>query len=113
MLTPDEPLTEVRHNTVGWSCRKSYWNSTAGRVIENCSGIHSRCDTEGAVLFSAPMPRDFIVPANGGNNGMAALMPDRRTVVQGQPFARCTAGGPATVEGGCLRPDLIGVHIYM
>ena len=37
-----------------------------------------------------------------GNNGLAALMPDRRTIVQGQPFARCQAGGPATVEGGCI-----------
>ena len=29
-------------------------------------------------------------------------MPDKRTIVQGQPFARCQAGGPATVEGGCI-----------
>ena len=102
ILTPDAPLTEVRHNTVGWSCQKAYWNSTAGRVISNCTGDHSRCDTEGPVLFKVPMPADFVVPGDGGNNGMAALMPDRRTVVQGQPFARCGRGTPATVEGGCL-----------
>jgi hypothetical protein len=102
ILTPDEPLTEVRQNTVGWGCHSAHWNSTAGRVVYNCSGAHSRCDTEGAVLFKVPIPREFVVAADGGNNGMAALMPDRRTVVQGQPFARCAAGAPATAEGGCL-----------
>jgi hypothetical protein len=102
ILTPEAPLTEVRHNTVGWSCHDAYWNSTAGRVMENCTGIASRCYTKGPVLFKVPMPADFVVPGDGGNNGMAAIMPDRRTIVQGQPFARCAPGAPATVMGGCL-----------
>ena len=33
---------------------------------------------------------------------MAALMPDKRTLVQAQPLARCAANGPATVLGGCI-----------
>ena len=88
VLTPDAPLTEVRHNTVGWGCtcsrslcvffraskhinclhvgHSTYWNATADRNIYNCTGSHSRCDTEGAVLFKVPMPRDFVVLADGG-----------------------------------------------
>ena len=66
VLTPDAPLTEVRQNNVGWNCHDTYWNSTADRNIYNCTGNQSRCDSEGPVLFKVPMPRDFVVLADGG-----------------------------------------------
>ena len=72
------PPTPIDYNGAGWS-----------------GG--SRCSTGGAVLATVPMPGGFTVPSDGHNDALAAVMPDGRTVVQGQPFARCTPGGPATV----------------
>lgn len=81
VLSATAPLTDVHYNADGWTGQ-------------------SRCATDGAVLFSAPIPTDFIVPgASPGNipsNSAALLLADGRTVKQNQPFARCVAGGDAT-----------------
>ncbi len=77
ILKPDAPLTNIYLNEVGWN-----------------GG--DRCVVQGGVIHTVPIPTDFVVPNSGHNNGAAFLMPDRRTIVQTQPFTRCTAGGPAT-----------------
>ncbi len=54
-----------------------------------------RCEIDGPLLFEAPIPKDFIVSSDTWdgltpNSGLAVLMPDARTIVQTQPFAKCT-----------------------
>jgi len=95
VMTPDAPVVEVHYNDAGWDSRKN------------------RLDTSGPVLFSVPIPDDFVVhPGNwiGGtpNAALAALMPDGRTVVQSQPFARPEVGGPASSMIDPVIVDLYG-----
>src|SRR2546425_312353 len=86
ILTPTAPVTKVWENSDAWS-----------------GG--SRCAAQGGVLFEAPIPTDFVVPGAGSGNpdgttpnyATAILAADGHTLVQGQPMARCTAGGTATM----------------
>jgi hypothetical protein len=77
IMDPTAPLTPLVHNGAGW-------------------GGGNRCTASGAPLISVPIPADFMVSSNSHNNALAVVMPDGQTVIQGQPFARCTPGGPAT-----------------
>jgi hypothetical protein len=82
ILEPNAPATDIYYNSAGWS-----------------GG--DRCPAEGGVLIAgAPIPYDFVVPGGPGtpNSCLAVLMPDGTTVKQGQPFARCTPGGAATIK---------------
>jgi hypothetical protein len=86
ILTPNAPNTEVWENSDAW-------------------GGGSRCNAEGPVLFSAPIPTNFVVPGAGSGNpdgttpnyATAILAADGHTLIQGQPMARCSAGGNATM----------------
>ena len=99
ILTPNATVTAVYYNADGWS-----------------GG--SRCTPQGNVLFNAPIPDAFVVPGAGSTNpdgttpnyATAILMPDGHTLSQGQPFARCTAGGPATMWWSVTN-DLYGTGI--
>src|SRR3989454_488521 len=99
ILTPNATMTAVYYNSDGWS-----------------GG--SRCSPQGNVLFNAPIPDSFVVPGAGSTNpdgttpnyATAILMPDGHTLTQGQPFARCTAGGPATMWWSVTN-DLYGTGI--
>src|SRR2546426_1219532 len=99
ILTPNATMTAVYYNSDGWS-----------------GG--SRCSPQGNVLFNAPIPDRFVVPGAGSTNpdgttpnyATAILMPDGHTLTQGQPFARCTAGGPATMWWSVTN-DLYGTGI--
>src|SRR5213593_2127334 len=99
ILTPNATMTAVYYNSDGWS-----------------GG--SRCTPQGNVLFNAPIPDTFVVPGAGPGNpdgttpnyATAILMPDGHTLTQGQPFARCTAGGPATMWWSVTN-DLYGTGI--
>jgi hypothetical protein len=79
VMTPTAPITAIKLNTAGWSGA-------------------SRCGTGGATIASAPMPSSFVIPSTGHNYGLTALAADGHTLVQGEPFARCTAAGAATVK---------------
>src|SRR5439155_23605363 len=76
----------------------------------------SRCNAQGGVLFSAPIPTDFVVPGAGSGNpdgttpnyATAILAADGHTLIQGQPMARCTAGGTATMMWSQQNEDLYG-----
>src|SRR5256714_11661428 len=97
VMTPNAPITPVYQNGDGW-------------------GGGSRCSAQGGVLFSAPIPTSFIVPgARSGNpdgttpNYAAAIvMADGHTLAQGQPMARCSAGGTATMMWSQQNEDLLG-----
>src|SRR5881296_2387223 len=95
ILTPNAPVTKVWENHDAWS-----------------GG--SRCDAQGGVLFSGPIPTNFIVPGAGSGNpdgttpnyATAILAADGHTLIQGQPMARCTAGGNATMMWSQQNEDL-------
>src|SRR5881296_1890956 len=99
ILTPNATMTAVYYNSDGWS-----------------GG--SRCTPQGNVLFNAPIPGNFVVQGAGPNNpdgttpnyATAILMPDGHTLIQGQPFARCTADGSATMWWA-VSNDLYGTGV--
>src|SRR5207247_9454862 len=76
----------------------------------------SRGNAQGGVLLSAPIPTDFVVPGAGSGNpdgttpnyATAILAADGHTLIQGQPMARCTAGGIATMMWSQQNEDLYG-----
>lgn len=86
ILDPSAPVTPVYYNGDGW-------------------GGGSRCSIEGGTLLSAPIPAGFVVPGAGSGNpdgttpnyATAILGADGETLYQGQPFARCTTNGAATM----------------
>ncbi len=86
ILTPGAPVTPVYYNGDAW-------------------GGGDRCDVQGGVLFSAPIPPNFVVPGAGSGNpdgstpnyATAILASDNHTLIQGQPMARCTADGNVTM----------------
>ena len=85
VLTPNAPKTEIYKNFAGWDRDKN------------------RCEKEGDVLFSAPIPDDFVVSPDTWdgttpNSGLAILLEDGRTIRQTQPFSRCNAGSYATSQ---------------
>jgi hypothetical protein len=94
VLTPGAPSTAVATNTADW-------NTT-----------QNRCPVQGAVLFSAPIPADYVIDTPVGqtpNAGLAVLLSDGRTLKQTQPFARCTAGATATSHYVFPDQDLYGL----
>src|SRR5207245_1016740 len=87
ILTPTAPITPVYLNSDAWS-----------------GG--SRCNAQSIdPLFSAPIPTNFVVHGAGSGNpdgttpnyATAILAADGHTLIQGQPMARCTANGTATM----------------
>lgn len=91
ILTPNEVMTPFYQNNDAW-------------------GGGSRCAAQGGILFSGPIPANFVVPGAGPGNtpnyATAVLSQDNHTLVQGQPMARCTAGGTATIMWSQSSEDL-------
>jgi Carboxypeptidase regulatory-like domain len=81
VMTPSAPSTNLYENTAGPN-----------------GGMNQRCDTSGAFLTTVPIPADFVVLSTGQNDPLTAVAADGHTVIQGEPFARCTAGGPGTID---------------
>ena len=77
VMDPSAPMVLLAHSGAGWS-----------------GG--DRCAVSGPTLTAVPIPASFLVASNGHNDALAVLMPDGQTVIQAQPFARCTPAGPAT-----------------
>jgi len=99
VLKPDAPLTEIFTNYAGWNREKD------------------RCQKEGPLLFSAPIPDNFVVNNSNWdgltpNSGIAFLMPDGRTIKQTQPFARCIAGENGTSQYLFEDMDIYGDGYY-
>jgi Carboxypeptidase regulatory-like domain len=74
-----------------------------------------RCTSTGTTLATIPIPADFTVQSSKSNNPIAAVEADGHTLIEGEPFARCTAGGPGTVwfdepnPGDLYGDGLVGV----
>src|SRR2546426_9948790 len=99
ILTPTAPITPVYLNSDAWS-----------------GG--SRCNAQSIdPLFSAPIPTDFVVHGAGSGNpdgttpnyATAILAADGHTLIQGQPMARCTANGTATIWWYQEKEDLFKI----
>jgi hypothetical protein len=89
--TPTAPSLSIFRNTADWNPNVS------------------RCPYDaGALLFDAPIPSAFVIgdtpTSSTPNSGLAVLLGDSVTVKQTQPFARCTAGAPATSD--YVAPDV-------
>src|SRR5213594_459900 len=98
ILTPTAPITPVYLNSDAWS-----------------GG--SRCNAQSIdPLFSAPIPTNFVVHGAGSGNpdgttpnySTAILAADGHTLIQGQPMARCTSNGTATMWWYQEKEDLLG-----
>lgn len=89
VLKPNAPLTAINYSSVGWS-----------------GG--NRCSATGGLLVNVPIPNDYVNPNNIDNSSAAFLLADGRTIVQTQPLARCTAGGPATALVTFPKVDIYG-----
>lgn len=99
VMKPDAPQTEIYTNYAGWNREKD------------------RCTKDGPLLFSAPIPDDFVVSSETWdgltpNSGLAVVLPDGRTIKQTQPFARCTAGKNGTSQYVFDNADIYGDGYY-
>jgi hypothetical protein len=97
ILTPNEPVTNVKHSNVGW------------RGGDRC------VTSNGKNLMALPIPDSYQVPNSRANNGAAVLSADGQTIMQIQPFTRCSVGGYATslatFEPVDIRgPGITGAH---
>lgn len=94
IMTPDAPLVPVHANTVGWD-----WS-------------RNRCDPaeQGDIMFEVPIPSSFANPHTGGTPNASAgiLLPDGVTILQTQPFHRCSPGGLATSQYRFSDLDITG-----
>lgn len=93
VLRPNAPSTAIFTSSAGWG-----------------PGAN-RCAPTGAQITSVPIPTDYVVENNNTNSSATFLMEDGRTLIQSQPFARCTAGGPATSQALLPPVDLYGPGI--
>ena len=99
ILTPDAPMTDVKYCSVGWNRNRN------------------RCIADGDTIYRVPIPPDFVYSPDTWdgltpNACAAVLMPDRRTLHQFQPFARCYPGQPATGKHKYDTVDLYGDGTY-
>lgn len=90
--TPTAPLTAINMSNAGWSGK-------------------NRCSATGGLLVKVPMPNNWIVPHSSSNSSSSFLLADGRTIIQTQPLARCSAGGPATSLVKFAAVDLYGPGI--
>lgn len=96
VMTPAAPRAPIRQSHAGWSGK-------------------DRCGATGPVLATVPIPHGYVVTSDTRNSVGAFLLPDRRTIVQAQPFARCAAGAPGTAlvrlaEADLYGPGIAGAH---
>ncbi len=75
---------------VAWYSQ-SWWGKPPSGATNHCAPIRPGMLPARTIA----LPESFLnLPAVSGNNALALLMPDNRTVVQTQPAFRCTPGGP-------------------
>lgn len=73
----------------------------------------NRCVATGATHTAVPCPNNFVQANNTLNNCFAGFLSDSRTIVQCQPWTRCTVGGSATALPSTFRADdLYGTGYY-
>jgi hypothetical protein len=89
VLKAAAPLTNINFSSAGWSAA-------------------SRCNQTGGLLAQVPIPTNYVVANDNANSSSAFLLADGRSIIQTQPFARCSAGGSATSLVKFASVDLYG-----
>lgn len=84
------------------------YSSAAWNGVNRCTSTGTTVTT----LVSVPVPDNFVVPNNTANNSAAFILADGRTIIQSQPFTRCTAGQYATSLLTFPTTDLYGDGMY-
>jgi hypothetical protein len=92
VMKPTAPATNINISNAGWTGK-------------------NRCAATGGLLVTVPMPSSYVIPNNNKNSAGVFLMSDKRTIVQVQPVARCTAGYPGTAMAKFANVDLYGTGI--
>jgi len=92
ILKPTAPLVNLNYSNAAWTGR-------------------NRCTATGGLMYQVPMPSNYIIPNTNKNSSATFLLRDGRTLVQTQPVARCTAGGPGTSFAKFANVDLYGPGI--
>lgn len=92
ILTPTAPLTTLNASNAGWTGK-------------------DRCSATGGLVVQVPMPSNYVVPNSNLNSSASFLLADKRTIVQTQPLARCTAGAAGTSMATFANVDLYGPGI--
>jgi hypothetical protein len=103
VMTPDAPLLEVYESNAQWDRTKD------------------RCVKTGKLIGKYPIPVTFVISPKTWdgivpNSGIAILMPDKKTIVQGQPYSYCPENGYATVlkmfkyENDIYGDGMFGAH---
>lgn len=95
ILAPNAPRTAIQYESTAFT----------GNAQDRCivdPGGHS-----GFPLY-APIPTSYLVTGSTHNDGAAILLSDAHTILQTQPFARCTAGAAATSFAVFPNVDLFG-----
>ncbi|WP_429202573.1 hypothetical protein [Massilia sp. UYP11] len=92
ILKPTAPLVNINYSNAAWTGK-------------------NRCSATGGLMYQVPMPSNYIIPNSNKNSSAVFLLKDGRTLVQTQPVARCTAGGPATAYAKFANVDLYGAGI--
>ncbi|GIW86869.1 MAG: hypothetical protein KatS3mg108_1193 [Isosphaeraceae bacterium] len=98
VIKPSAPMLDIYRSDTGW-------NRRANRYVK-----------DGGLLFQAPISDECLVSpktwrGTTPKSGQAVLMPDRRTIKQTQPFARCV-GEYATSRYVSDDEDLYGMVFY-
>lgn len=78
VMKPSAPMTALNYSSVAW-------------------GGGNRCTATGSLMTTVPLPSSYVVPNNNGNDSLSSVLADGVTLVEGQPFSRCTAGAAGTI----------------
>jgi hypothetical protein len=93
ILKPTAPMTQIVYSSAGWS------------GANRCAATSG---TSSTLPITVPIPTNYVQPNDNGNDGAVFLMPDGHTLMQTQPFTRCTAGQPGTSYLSFPAVDLYG-----
>jgi hypothetical protein len=78
LMDPTNPQAPIYYNSGAWTGK-------------------SRCTPDSnQVLYTAPMPTNFLVPSDGNNYATAVLLPDNNTFYQTQPLCKCSSSSQWT-----------------
>ena len=83
VLVPTAPATVINYSSAGWT--------GADRCIATPPAPAAT-----HLPVTVPIPTNYTLPSSSKNNGAAFLLSDGHTLVQTQPWTRCSAGASAT-----------------
>lgn len=102
VLKPSAPSTTIAYSDAGW-------RHVNGTQVNRCNPTNNDPNPTASLLpTNVPIPSDYVLPSDNGNDSAAFLLADGHTVIQSQPFTRCTAGQAGTSLHASPAVDLYG-----